>query len=96
MEVTLDEHGRIAVPQSLRDRLGIGAGTELAIAVEDGRLVLKPIGEQAVLEERDGLLISTAEVPADVDIQSVIDDVRTARTSKISDLDSDTDNHSDE
>lgn len=96
MEVTLDESGRIVVPKPLRDRLGIGAGTELAIEVEDGRLVLKPIPERAVLDERDGLLISKAEVAVDVDVQSVIDDVRAGRASTIAGLEADPDNHPDE
>lgn len=83
MEVTLDEYGRIVVPKPLRDRLGIGAGTELTIEEENGHLVLKPIPEHAVLEERNGLLVSTAEINSDVNVEAVIDDVRKARTQTI-------------
>lgn len=85
MQVTLDKYGRIVVPKSARDRLGIGAGTDLTIEVEEGRLVLKPI-PQSVLEERDGLLVSTAEVDPDIDVRAVVEEMRTGRSRKIAGL----------
>lgn len=74
MKVTLDEHGHITVPKSLRKKLGLEAGTELTLEVEGNQLLLKPAPEQSVLKERDGLLISTAEVDRDLDVQTVITD----------------------
>lgn len=79
METTLDKYGRIVVPKPLRDELGIEAGTQLTLEVEQDRLVLKPVNRE-VLEEREGLLVSTADVDEDVDVQAVIDEVRTRRT----------------
>jgi AbrB family looped-hinge helix DNA binding protein len=87
MEVTLDEHGRISVPKSLRKKLGLKAGATLTLEVEDEQLLLKPTSERNVLEEQDGLLVSTAEVDQEVDVQTVIDDVRDEQSSKIADLD---------
>jgi AbrB family looped-hinge helix DNA binding protein len=87
MEVTLDEHGRIAVPKSLREKLELEAGTELTLEVEGDQLLLKPTPERNVLEERDGLLVSTAEVDQEVDVQAVIDGVRAERSQNIADLD---------
>jgi|JXWS01.1.fsa_nt_gb AbrB family looped-hinge helix DNA binding protein len=87
MEVTLDEHGRIALPESLRKQLGLEAGAELTLEVEGDQLLLKPTPEQRVLEERDGLLVSTAEVDQEIDVQSVIDKVRAGRSQNIADLD---------
>ncbi|MFB6271417.1 MAG: AbrB/MazE/SpoVT family DNA-binding domain-containing protein [Salinibacter sp.] len=86
MEVTLDEHGRIAVPKSLREKLELEAGTELTLEVEGNQLLLKPTPEQSVLQERDGLLVSTAEVDREIDVQSVIDEARTERSQNIADL----------
>jgi AbrB family looped-hinge helix DNA binding protein len=83
MEVTLDKYGRIVVPKSVRDQLGIQAGTDLAVEVKEGRLVLSPVPERASLEERDGLLVSTVEVSSDADVQSIIDDVRSDRAHTI-------------
>lgn len=44
---------------------------------------------ERVLEKHDGLLVSTAEVASDVDVQSVIDDVRVNRSRKIAGDDAD-------
>jgi AbrB family looped-hinge helix DNA binding protein len=79
METTLDKYGRVVVPKPLRDRLGIEAGTELIVEAKGDHLVLRPVG-RAVLEEKDGLLVSTAEVDDTVDVQSVIDEIRAERT----------------
>lgn len=87
MKVTLDEHGRISVPKSLRKKLGLKAGATLTLEVEDEQLLLRPTSERDVLEEREGLLVSTAEVDQEVDVQTVIDDVRAERSSNIADLD---------
>jgi AbrB family looped-hinge helix DNA binding protein len=73
MEVTLDEHGRISVPKSLRKKLGLKVGATLTLEVEDEQLLLKPTSERNVLEERDGLLVSTAEVDREVDVRAVIE-----------------------
>jgi len=87
MEVTLDEHGRIVLPESLREKLGLEPGEELTLEVAGDQLLLKPTSEQSLLEERDGLLVSTAEVDQELDVQSVIDEVRGERSQNIADLD---------
>lgn len=79
MEATVDKYGRIVVPKPLRDELGIEAGTQLILEVEQDRLVLKPVNRD-VLEEREGLLVSTADLDEDLDVQAVIDEVRTRRS----------------
>jgi len=45
--VEVDDRGRITIPVALRDRLGIVPGDELAIELDEGRLVVRP--EQADL-----------------------------------------------
>lgn len=45
--VEVDDRGRITIPVTLRDRLGILPGDELDIRIEEGRLVVRP--EQADL-----------------------------------------------
>jgi AbrB family looped-hinge helix DNA binding protein len=45
--VEVDDRGRITIPVALRDRLGILPGDELAIELDEGRLVVRP--EQADL-----------------------------------------------
>ena len=83
MEVTLDEHGRISVPEVLRDKLGLEAGAQLSLEIEGKTLRLTPTSERSVLQERDGLLVSTANVDQEIDVESVIDEVRADRSQGI-------------
>ena len=39
MESKVGERGQVTIPKALRDRLGIGPGTQLIFEAEDGRLV---------------------------------------------------------
>lgn len=55
--ITIDAVGRLVIPKSLRDRLGLTAGTTLLVTEDDGRLVLSPEHEEPTLVERDGFLI---------------------------------------
>ena len=87
MEVTLDEQGRISVPESLRETLDLEAGAQLSLEIEGEALLLTPISERSVLEERDGLLVSTAEVDRKVDVEAVIDDARAEQSQNSADLD---------
>ena len=87
MEVTLDEQGRISGPESLRETLDLEAGAQLSLEIEGEALLLTPISERSVLEERDGLLVSTAEVDREVDVEAVIDDARAERSQNSADLD---------
>lgn len=89
MEVRLDKYGCIAVPKSARDRLGIGPGTELVVEVAEGRLILRPVHERTVLEEREGLLVSTAEVAPDMDVPSIVEETRATRVRTLAGRDRD-------
>ena len=87
MEVTLDEDGRISVPELLRKKLGLEAGAQLSLEVEGETLLLTPTSKRSVVQERDGLLISTADVDPEVDVEAVIDNVRAEQSKNIADLD---------
>jgi AbrB family looped-hinge helix DNA binding protein len=87
MEVTLDEDGRISVPELLRKKLGLEAGAQLSLEVEGETLLLTPTSKRSVVQERDGLLISTADVDPEVDVEAVIDNMRAERSKNIADLD---------
>jgi AbrB family looped-hinge helix DNA binding protein len=40
--------GQVVIPSALRDKLGIEAGTRVAIQIEDQHLVLQPITEEFI------------------------------------------------
>lgn len=43
IKVMVEKRGRIVIPSQIREMLGIREGAELEVAVEGGRLILKPI-----------------------------------------------------
>lgn len=55
MIVTIDTAGRIVVPKSLRDALGLRPGAQLEISARDGRLELEPQATPMELVCRDGV-----------------------------------------
>lgn len=40
--VTLDHSGRVVIPQSLREQLGLHPDSQLNVEIQDGQLILKP------------------------------------------------------
>jgi AbrB family looped-hinge helix DNA binding protein len=42
---TLSSKGQVVIPIELREKLGIGAGTKMAIRIEANHLVIEPITE---------------------------------------------------
>ena len=56
--VTLDEAGRVAIPQELRDRLHLDAGTTLALHREGERIILCPVQTVASMQQEHGVWVS--------------------------------------
>lgn len=80
MRVTVDRVGRIVIPKSLRDALGIVADTELDVLPDGGGLRLDPVrpAERAV-DESDGLpLLSVVPgvVLSDADVARLRDELQ--------------------
>lgn len=83
MNVTMDKFGRILIPKAIRQRLGLKAGTELWLDTKDHEVVLRPVSNESVLAEKDGLLVCTADLDTgseDFDLIEHIRAVRGART----------------
>lgn len=59
MRVTMDEAGRIAVPDVLREQLRLAPGSSLEATVEGDRLIATPIDPEVILVEEDGRLVAT-------------------------------------
>ena len=45
--VRVDEKGRVAIPKDIREAVGIKARQQLRIRIDDGRIVLEPLGSVA-------------------------------------------------
>ncbi|TAM91470.1 MAG: AbrB/MazE/SpoVT family DNA-binding domain-containing protein [Jatrophihabitans sp.] len=73
MAITIDKAGRVVIPQAIRRRLGLAAGTELEIEESDGAVVLRPASRVRVETAADGLPILRAAEGAE---PLTVDDVR--------------------
>lgn len=79
MEVTVDDYGRIVIPKSIRDRLGVESGSSLDLAVnasEEGgeSITLRPKGQEPPLRREGDLLVHTGRL-TDEDFD-VVDQLR--------------------
>lgn len=67
MEVTIDDYGRIVIPKSIRDRLGLQSGTALEIGIQsddeaEGTITLTPKRQTPPLQQKGPLLVHTGEL----------------------------------
>ncbi len=81
MRMTIDRAGRIVVPKTLRDRLGLIPGTEIEASERGGELVLTPIGPRVIIQEREGRQIFVLESDqgaslTDDDVRQLVDESR--------------------
>jgi AbrB family looped-hinge helix DNA binding protein len=61
MRSTIDAAGRVVIPKSLRDRLGLKGGEALDIREHDGRIELEPVATPMRLVESEGGPAAVAE-----------------------------------
>jgi AbrB family looped-hinge helix DNA binding protein len=61
MRRPIDKAGRIAIPKTMRDELGLSGGTEVEISLVDGRIEIDIIPTPMRLERRDGRLVAVAD-----------------------------------
>lgn len=64
----MDAVGRIVVPKSLRDALGLTPGTKVDITRYGAGLQLVPAGRTARLVDEAGVLVATGDTTIDDDV----------------------------
>ncbi len=67
METTVDRFGRIVIPKSLRELLGLDPGTAVEITAEGPDLVLHPLHGEPNIVVREGVTMYDAAPVGDVD-----------------------------
>ncbi len=82
VEVTLDDRGRIVIPEAVRDQLGLQPGMTLVVETEEkGGVRLRPQPEQPVLINKDGIWVIQGEI-----LEDLTDVVKRERERRIADL----------
>jgi AbrB family looped-hinge helix DNA binding protein len=61
MRSTIDAAGRVVIPKSLRQRLGLKGGETLDIRERDGRIEIEPAPSPMRLVEREGRTVAVPE-----------------------------------
>lgn len=62
METTIDSAGRIVIPKSIRERVGLEGGHRVEVTERDGRVEIEPAPTPMTLKRRRGRV---AAVPHD-------------------------------
>lgn len=65
MRTTIDRAGRVVIPRSLRNRIGLAGGGEVEIALDGAAIRIEPIGGTELREEGGLLFIPAAGTPID-------------------------------
>lgn len=65
MEAIIDQAGRIVLPKSMRDALGLQPGTTVDISPYGAGVQVVPAGRTARLVEENGVLVSASETEID-------------------------------
>jgi AbrB family looped-hinge helix DNA binding protein len=67
METTVDNFGRIILPEQVRSDFGLAPGAVLQVEeIADG-ILLKPVPERAALTMKEGVLVFTGQVEGDLE-----------------------------
>ena len=61
MHTTIDSAGRVVIPKSIRDSLGLTGGERIEIRERDGLVEIEPAATPMRLEERNGHLVAVPE-----------------------------------
>ena len=82
MEATVSSKGQVVIPQKIRQRLGITAGSSVDFVVQDNVLQLHVIRNKPSSQLADGhgmLKHNGRALPPDFDVASTLTPVRVAR-----------------
>ncbi len=79
--VTIDETGRILIPQSMRDEMKLSPKQQLELQFRDGELTLRP-KSQGKIVEKNGMYVWTGEIPNDA-TEDLIEQIREERIDSI-------------
>lgn len=85
-QVTLDQFGRVQIPEEIRIRLGMASDMQLAIeALTDEEIRLRPVRETPRLIDKGGILV-VRSTPVEALTKALDDVARQEREDRVADL----------
>lgn len=79
--LTIDESGRVLIPQQVRDQLGINTPAQLSLEIREGRIILQPIPKEPEIYYEEGVLVVKTE-PIE-NLETIIDELRDERINEL-------------
>ena len=80
MKTTIDKAGRLVIPRSLRDRIGLGGGGAVELQLDGAAIRIEPVAGSQLREDGGLLFIPAAGTPIDNTlVRELIDVDRHAR-----------------
>jgi AbrB family looped-hinge helix DNA binding protein len=76
VSTTIDDSGRLVLPESIRDEVGIRPGMTLEITVEDGRIESEPAPREIRVVQRGPLWVAVPAEPGELLTESTVENVR--------------------
>jgi AbrB family looped-hinge helix DNA binding protein len=77
MKARIDKAGRVVLPKPIRDELGLVAGRDIEVHVEDGRAIIEPAVASWHAERRGRFTVLVPDGPVpqltDVEVREAID-----------------------
>jgi AbrB family looped-hinge helix DNA binding protein len=74
MRTTIDRAGRLVIPRTLRNRIGLGDGGEVEIELDGAAVRIAPVAGSEVREEAGLLVIPSTGTPlSSADVRELID-----------------------
>ena len=83
-KIPVDKAGRVVLPKSLREKMRLEPGDELAVESEGDVITLRPVRQQALLKKEYGIWVYQGE-PSDIFIPDLIDVEREKRIRELID-----------
>lgn len=80
MKATIDKAGRLVIPRRLRDRVGLGGGGVVELALDGAAIRIEPVGGSELGEVDDLLVIPATGTPLSADaVREMVDADRHGR-----------------
>ena len=80
---TIDKAGRLVLPKTIRQALGIGPGDAIEIESDDNRAVLTPVRIRPGLQKERGVWVYCSGMPLNPSISDLIGQQRKRRTREL-------------